>query len=88
MHKKGLVDLPRGLEVLATLKGSEKCFYPFKGGREEFNPVLRVGRKKVSDLAIFPFDPPPLPVINDRSLNVSMSFNKSSIKRSCDNFRI
>ena len=54
--------------VLAILK--RKSFHPLKGGCDKFYPVLKEGlvnkRFRTRDFLIF--YPPPLPIINDRSL--------------------
>ena len=70
------VVLTRELEVLAIVivgggGGGAKSFHPQKGGRrKKFYPVLRGGAQKVSDPRFsHVVAPPPLPIINDQSLN-------------------
>ena len=63
------------LEGLAILKWAQQCFYPLKGGGHNmFYPFLRGGAQKVSDPRFPHFNPPPppLPVINDRSLRKAL----------------
>ena len=64
------VVLTQELEVLAiVMGGGRKKFPPSKGGgRKKFYPVLR-GVQKVSDPRFSHFVAPPLPIINDQSLN-------------------
>ena len=60
--KKGGSSDPSDPPLLTPLR-----FNPLKGGHTKFNPTL--GGSKSFGPAVFPFcSPPPVPVINDRSL--------------------
>ena len=70
------VVLTQVLEVLTILEGGgggHNRLSAFKkgGGSKRFNPVLGGGRKKIRTCNFV--KPPPLPVINDQSLNAWQS---------------
>ena len=70
-----MVVLTQELEVFSHTeggggRGGARSFHPLKEGHDKFYPVLRGGGGKVSYPRFSHFVASPLPVMNDRSLNM------------------